>query len=783
MVCPVIRGALVVVVLAAAARSTRAASLDVAGEGGYQLSSTTGSTYDKQGVFTGGITGDAMSKTVTFGGNDTYSRPLGAVYGNHTFDYSATMFGQGTATFGSLSGAISFDAQAKPESQAASLPGFDPILNLGHASLSAHMQLTFSDSGIVTSPTLPVGSPVTLHFTVASQAYSIYVGRPQTLDMNGGINKAYGGIYLNVFDETSRVTLNPFNGAGTIKTYDFDTAVGRRLDVSTEFDLNVGAFAGKDGNNPQFSPFYPEVQGAIDASHTTKLFVDAPGDVTYASDSSHGYALVLHPPALAPSVAAASGTTTIPSGTGTFSNFGGHASLSGSNLAFYGTGSGGQSGVYLRTNGSPAKLADSSTAIPNGTGNFTGFGLGAIPGDPCVNGDSVAFFGAGSGGQQGLYRVVPAASPIKVADLNSAIPGGVGNFTAFSIGGIPTDPCVNGDTVAFFGAGSAGQQGIYQQSASDSPTKVADLNSAIPGGTGNFTTFVANAIPTDPCVSGDTVTFFGAGSSGQQGIYRAASNGSPIKLADVATAVPSSTGNFTSFGAFSVDPADASNIALVASSATVKGVYAAVGGGPLARIVDSTMTLPGSVSTFADFGAVAIDPANVAFLAIGSAGEKGIYADVDGTLVDVVNVEDTIDGRLIADLDFGGFGFTEVNGNKLLAYRASFSDGSAGIFTAAIAAPALSGDYNHDHLVDAADYTVWRDSLGQMGDNLAADSNGDHKIDQVDYDAWKSNFGAVASTGAAADDASPSSVPESESLIILAAGIFGEGSMLMSRRR
>ena len=51
----------------------------------------------------------------------------------------------------------------------------------------------------------------------------------------------------------------------------------------------------------------------------------------------------------------------------------------------------------------------------------------------------------------------------------------------------------------------------------------------------------------------------------------------------------------------------------------------------------------------------------------------------------------------------------------------------------------LPGDYNRDNVVDAADYTVWRSSVGS---NLAAadgDENG--KIDTADYVFWKNRFG------------------------------------------
>jgi hypothetical protein len=52
----------------------------------------------------------------------------------------------------------------------------------------------------------------------------------------------------------------------------------------------------------------------------------------------------------------------------------------------------------------------------------------------------------------------------------------------------------------------------------------------------------------------------------------------------------------------------------------------------------------------------------------------------------------------------------------------------------------LLGDYNGDGLVNAADYTVWRDTLNSTS-NLAADGNDDRVIDQQDYDIWNANYG------------------------------------------
>ena len=49
----------------------------------------------------------------------------------------------------------------------------------------------------------------------------------------------------------------------------------------------------------------------------------------------------------------------------------------------------------------------------------------------------------------------------------------------------------------------------------------------------------------------------------------------------------------------------------------------------------------------------------------------------------------------------------------------------------------VPGDYNQNGLVDAADYVVWRDTVGQIGAGLAADGNGDRQIDAADFNVWR----------------------------------------------
>jgi hypothetical protein len=56
--------------------------------------------------------------------------------------------------------------------------------------------------------------------------------------------------------------------------------------------------------------------------------------------------------------------------------------------------------------------------------------------------------------------------------------------------------------------------------------------------------------------------------------------------------------------------------------------------------------------------------------------------------------------------------------------------------------PIQSADYNGDGAVDAADYTVWRDTLGSMSD-FRADGTNDGHVGPEDYALWKSQFGTT----------------------------------------
>jgi hypothetical protein len=150
-----------------------------------------------------------------------------------------------------------------------------------------------------------------------------------------------------------------------------------------------------------------------------------------------------------------------------------------------------------------------------------------------------------------------------------------------------------------------------------------------------------------------------------------------------------------------------------------------------------------------------------------------------GTQYDQLIVEGAaaIDGTLLVSLaDLGGGMFTPNAGDSFTLLTASegvggtfedlmlpdgfqwsvaYNDGS---IVLSVAGLGLAGDYDKNGTVDAADYIVWRGSMGETGSGLAADGNGDMVVNQDDYTLWRGNFGKTSAGTASA--AAVSSVPE-----------------------
>jgi hypothetical protein len=308
------------------------------------------------------------------------------------------------------------------------------------------------------------------------------------------------------------------------------------------------------------------------------------------------------------------------------------------------------------------KIADMSTPIPGGSGNFTGFNSSVS-----ISGGTAAFQGFGSGTQSGIYT--GAGGPVtRIADLNTPVPGGSGNFDFFV--GPSTGPSISGGIVAFNGGTSGGAtQGVYIGSGGPL-SRIADTSTPIPGGSGNFTGFLS------PSISGGTVAFAGFGSGTQGGVYTGA--GGPLtRIADTSTPIPGGSGTISVIRS-ELTPISGGTVAFgAAGSGTQQGVYTG-SGGPLTRIADGSTPIPGGSGNFTGFAAfLSISGGTVAFGATGSGTQQGIYTGSGGPLTRIADTNTPIPGG------FGNFTFLSdpsVSGGTVV-FTGGGSGTQQGIYT------------------------------------------------------------------------------------------------------
>ncbi|NQU12468.1 hypothetical protein HQ590_16860 [bacterium] len=375
--------------------------------------------------------------------------------------------------------------------------------------------------------------------------------------------------------------------------------------------------------------------------------------------------------------------TAIPGGTGNFTSFGElSAALSGSTVAFRGSVSGEQNGIYTGTgSGALAVVADLNSGVPGGTGNFTGFGSSIF-----ISGSTVAFWGYDPDSRDGMYTANGTLTV--VADEDTAIPGGTGNFT-----GMGEFAALSGNTMAFHGNGSGGQHGIY--TGNGALTAVADLTTTVPGGTGNFTILV------EPVISGGTVVFAGYGSDGENGIYTG--NGALAAVADLSTAIPGGTGNFTGLS----DPVISGSTVVFHGNGAggQSGVYS--DDGTLSLIADRNTAIPGGSGDFTYFEYISVSGSTVAFESAGSDNQQGIYLYLGGTLYDLIDANDMLDGKNLMDIDLFVAG---LDGNSL-AFTVHYLDSSMAIYRADFSLAAVP-EPSVVSLLFGGGLLVWR--LGQV---------------------------------------------------------------------
>jgi hypothetical protein len=96
----------------------------------------------------------------------------------------------------------------------------------------------------------------------------------------------------------------------------------------------------------------------------------------------------------------------------------------------------------------------------------------------------------------------------------------------------------------------------------------------------------------------------------------------------------------------------------------------------------------------------------------------------------------------------------------------------------------LLGDYNKNGVVEAADYTVWRNTIGQTGFARPADGDASGAVDMADYLVWRDNYGKTSPTsgsGAALTHSAHFAPEPSALLLVLLAMVCGMARIRLHR--
>ncbi|MEM8865193.1 MAG: hypothetical protein AAGF31_06550 [Planctomycetota bacterium] len=176
-----------------------------------------------------------------------------------------------------------------------------------------------------------------------------------------------------------------------------------------------------------------------------------------------------------------------------------------------------------------------------------------------------------------------------------------------------------------------------------------------------------------------------------------------------------------------------------------------IAGGGLATVTGDDAVVPGvTIGTTSSSGALHIHGILNVLSLIGGSPTSGVYT---------VALEFHVDGLLPSDPVLLAIRSPGLDASTEVAAGSWLNDNYDALFTD-------PGDFNGDGMVDAVDYTVWRDGY----------STGDFDIG--DYTLWKTNFGATGGAGAIASAplATVGFVPEPATATLLALlGLAGCG--------
>lgn len=294
------------------------------------------------------------------------------------------------------------------------------------------------------------------------------------------------------------------------------------------------------------------------------------------------------------------------------------------------------------------KIADTNTPIPEGTGNFPGFGFASI------DGRDVAFSSTTYGNEDanlGIY-VSRNGRLEKVVNKDSAIPGASRNFGLFG------PPVIKDGEILFY---DDSYQGVFLCRGEETIV-LADNRTVTPPGSG----YVYGSYPSR---DGNIVVF----PQDVSAIYKIVEGRIEI-VADTTTVVPGKAATFSHFACCSMyhqkPLVDRETIVFMGGGPHLddRGIYAEVGG-VLQTIVDSNTPVPDEAGYFRDLYMFDMSRDVLTFLDLG----YGIYRSNDGLVSPVVKAGDSASCGVL-ELDYGS---TMCMDSDVVAFQ-SFYYGVAG---------------------------------------------------------------------------------------------------------
>jgi fibronectin-binding autotransporter adhesin len=176
---------------------------------------------------------------------------------------------------------------------------------------------------------------------------------------------------------------------------------------------------------------------------------------------------------------------------------------------------------------------------------------------------------------------------------------------------------------------------------------------------------------------------------------------------------------------------------------------------------------PGLSPTIATVGSITLAPASSLLMEVGgtTAGSSYDQIQANGTLslsgtllVSLINGFNPAAGNSFDILEWGSLSGT-FSSIQLPTLAGGLQWNTSNLYTTGVLSidvAGIPGDFNHNGIVDAADYVVWRKGLGAT-------------YTQSDYDVWRARFGQTAGSGASASANAAAPEPATAVLLILAA--------------